>query len=59
MRHNPAKYVRVASVLRFVEVLACKLWGHRPQEQVRQAGNLDVAVTACSRCGRYTITLVR
>ncbi|KKM24371.1 hypothetical protein LCGC14_1605800 [marine sediment metagenome] len=44
--------------MRSINKLACRLWGHQLQQRVRQAGNSEVAVACCFRCGSYTITRV-
>jgi len=41
--------------MRFIDKLACRLWGHHLNQRVRQAGNSEVTVTCCIRCGSYTI----
>ncbi len=44
--------------MRFINKLACTLWGHHLYQQVRQASNSEVIVDCCIRCGGYTITRV-
>jgi hypothetical protein len=42
--------------MRFINKLACRLWGHHEERSARQVCGRKLAVACCFRCGRQTVS---